>query len=127
MAVGVAKVLSIDKGEEIIGLAGELGVNEYNVISEQGRRFQCVNCRKKIHCMAGWKKEGDLVVLIKDRCGKDCECKCRTHFVGKDGRLHRYGTIDTSNAMEDFSQDLPRNKTDDLIDEMNEEFKKEHT
>ena len=76
--------------EEVIGThTGK----SYNIIGKQHRHYQCVNCRKQVHCVAGYENEGDPVELLKDRCGKDCECKCKTHYLGKDGKLEPYGNI----------------------------------
>ena len=49
--------------------------------------FRCSNCeKKKIHSYVG--SDGPVV-----RCShKDCECKCKTHYACKQGRLHPYGS-----------------------------------
>jgi hypothetical protein len=105
--------------EEVIGThTGK----SYNIIGKQHRTYQCANCRKQVHCIAGYENDGDPVELLKDRCGKDCECKCKTHYLGKDGKLKKYGTVDVSTALDDFEKERPRNETDDFIDELNKEF-----
>lgn len=95
----------------------------YTIIGAQHNTYQCPNCRKNIHCIAGYENEGDTVELLKDRCGKDCECKCRTQYLAKNGKLRKYGTVDDTDPMSDFSQDKPRDHTDDMIDGLNTQFK----
>lgn len=106
--------------EEVIGTVGEK--NEYNVIGGVNKAYQCANCRKNIHCVAGFKKKGDPVVLLKDRCGKDCECKCRHSYLAKNGKLRKYYTVDDTDVLEDFTSDRKRNASDDFIDEINDAF-----
>jgi hypothetical protein len=106
--------------EEVIGTAGEK--NEYNLIGGSPNKYQCPNCRKNIHCIAGYKNIGDPVEMLKDRCGNDCECKCRHSYLAQNGKLRRYGTIDDTHVFEDFAQNRPRDETDDFIDEINDSF-----
>tara|TARA_R110000744_G_scaffold130730_3_gene238468 strand:- start:3364 stop:3726 length:363 start_codon:yes stop_codon:yes gene_type:complete len=106
--------------EEVIGTVGEK--NEYNLIGGSPNKYQCPNCRKNIHCIAGFKDVGDPVIMLKDRCGKDCECKCRHSYLAKNGKLRKYYTVDDTDVLEDFTQDRPRDATDDLIDEINAGF-----
>lgn len=96
----------------------------YNLIASQHRTYQCPNCRKQIHCLAGFEKEGDPVELLKDICGKNCACKCRTHYVAKNGRLKKYGTVDDTTSIDDFPEARERDETDDFIDEINSRFNK---
>ena len=106
--------------EEIIGTVGEK--NEYNIIGGVNKAYQCPNCRKNIHCVAGFKEEGDMVLLLKDRCGKDCECKCRHSYLARNGKLRKYGTVDDSDLLEDFIVERERNASDDFIDEINQKY-----
>lgn len=94
------------------------------ILPQQYRTVQCPNCKKKAHCLAGVKKgdEEEKVVMVKDRCNNaECNCKCRTHFVGKDGKLHKYGQPDNTSALFDMSEDK-RLPIDDLIDQANKEY-----
>ena len=112
-----------DVGEELIGVAGRAD-DEINIISSTYRTMLCGNCKKKIHCVAGYKKGKEAPELLKDRCNKkDCECRCRRYYVGRDGRLRKYGKVDTSNF--DDQGDGKRTTTDDLIDKLNKKNNKE--
>jgi hypothetical protein len=95
----------------------------YTIIGAQFKTYQCPSCRKNIHCIAGYENEGDPVELLKDRCGKDCECKCRTYYLAKNGKLRKYGTIDDTSVMEQFSEEHSRDELDDFIDKINMGFK----
>jgi hypothetical protein len=110
--------------EEVIGVAGE---NQYNIIGAQHRTYQCPGCKKNIHCIAGFKEPGDPVELLKDRCGNDCECKCRTYYLAKNGKLRKYGLPDDTDVLEGFATERERNSTDDLIDQINEEYRERHS
>lgn len=99
--------------------------NQYNLVGSQNHTYRCPNCRKNMHCIGGYKEEGDPVELLKDRCGKGCECRCRTHFIAKNGRLKKYGTVDDTDVLEGFTKTTGRNETDDLIDELNAQIKGE--
>lgn len=82
----------------------------------------CGNCNKKIHCVAGQKENDDKVVMVKDRCNKDaCECRCRTHFIGKNGRLRKYGTVDNSTAIEEPVVEY-NDETEKLIQQINASY-----
>lgn len=51
------------------------------------KRYYCSNCKRGIHNTP----ENDL------RCKrKGCECRCQTHYVGRDGKARPYGTPDDS-------------------------------
>lgn len=51
------------------------------------KKYYCVNCRKQIHNTPD----------NENRCkARGCECKCRTHYIGKDGIARPYGTPDDS-------------------------------
>ena len=104
--------------EEVIGTVGEK--NEYNIIGGLNKTYQCPPCKRNIHCIAGFKEIGDPVIMLKDRCGKDCECKCRHSYLARNGKLRKYGTVDDTDVLEDFKADRPRDATDDKIDELNQ-------
>lgn len=106
--------------EETIGVAGTS--NEYYVVGAQHHRFQCTSCKRNVHCIAGWKNQGDPVKMLKDRCGKDCECKCRTHYLAKNGKLKPYGTVDGTSSLDGINLRSERNESDDFIDELNAWF-----
>jgi len=93
--------------------------NEVSIIGSSYLTFICPNCTRKIHCIAGGKAEAP-VELLKDRCNNDnCECRCRRFYVARNGRLRRYGTIDDTDVMAEFSPITERTPVDDLIDELN--------
>lgn len=100
-------------------------MSEIVVKSNGNILYRCVNCRsKKIHCVGGG-KQGQPVEMLKDRCSdKECQCRCKTHYEANNGRLRRYGTIDTTSANEDLSPDRKHNASDDLIDEINAQYQK---
>jgi len=109
--------------EEVIGT-----VNSYTVITAQSNKYQCPNCRKQIHCIAGYKNEGDPVEMLKDRCGKDCECKCRHSYLAKNGKLRKYGTVDDTSSIEDMDlTEHKRDANDDFIDQINDDFNSART
>ena len=85
-------------------------------------RNLCSNCKKSIHNTPAKKIGGEKKVRCKSL---DCECKCRTHYVGSNGHLVPYGMEDPSLSEID-TQSLPRNQQDDFIDNLNLEFKKQH-
>ena len=95
----------------------------YTIIGAQYKTHQCPSCKKNVHCIAGYKNEGDPVELLKDRCSKDCECKCRTHYLAKNGKLKKYGTVDDTKP--ETIPDRKRDETDDLIDQINAGFLKD--
>jgi len=77
----------------------------------------CSNCQKKIHCIAG-SKGNRPPEMLKDRCSKkDCECRCRRYYVGKDGHLRKYGTPDDSVLTEKDRKPYERSDIDDMLDE----------
>ncbi len=41
--------------------------------------------------------------------------------MANNGKMRLYGLVDDTSAMEEFTQNSKRNKTDDLIDKMNQE------
>ena len=46
-------------------------------------KFYCSSCKRYIHCQ--W-RDGQLV----DTCtNKNCQCKCKTHWLCRFGHLHR--------------------------------------
>lgn len=63
---------------------------------------------------------------IDMRCNsKDCECRCRTHYVGRDGHLRPYGSKDDSGiAADDDDAKRKRTATDDAIDYANAIFRR---
>jgi len=114
--------MPLDAGEELVGKAGDKD-DSINIISSQYSTMLCSNCQKKIHCIAGSKGDSPPEML-KDRCSKkDCECRCRRYYVGKDGRLRRYGTPDNSILTDSLSERKERTPLDDLIDEWNSKKK----
>jgi hypothetical protein len=60
--------------------------DQFKVSGFSGRRLICGNCKKQIHSMPNQKV----------RCNnKECECKCRTHYVSRNGiALIPYGAED---------------------------------
>ena len=96
---------------------------QYTIIGAQHKAYQCPPCKRNVHCIAGYENKGDTVEMLKDRCGKDCECKCRTHYLAKNGKLKKYGTVDDTEA-ESFP-DRKRDATDDFIDEINDGFNRD--
>lgn len=72
----------------------------------------CSNCKKGIHSTPG-----------KFRCkNSDCECKCQTHYIGKDGKLRPYGIEDDStfNDVEVKAE----TESNDVIAKINEQYRK---
>jgi hypothetical protein len=67
--------------EEVIGTAGEK--NEYNLLEAHQTSINVLTVDKNIHCIAGYKTVGDPVEMLKDRCGNDCECKCRHSYLAR--------------------------------------------
>ncbi len=91
-----------DSKEEVVARAGG-SIHLDPSIDPFAGTLRCSNCRgtktrRPIHCLVG--KDGQPRV----RCTKTsvCECKCRTHYIGQDGRLRPYGVPDDS-----FSQSQP--------------------
>lgn len=75
------------------------------------KKYYCTNCRRSIHN----KTTNDQI------CKRNgCECKCQTHYIGKDGRPRPYGTPDDSK--EDIIRTDP--KQDAFINELNREWQK---
>lgn len=107
--------MTLDKGEEFIGSAGTSG-DEINIISADFGHVYCGNCKKKKHCIAGFKK-GEAPEMVKDRCNNpQCECKCRRFYIAANGRLKKYGEIDDTDPLEGFRSENKRTEVDDLID-----------
>lgn len=51
------------------------------------KKYYCTNCRKQIH----------NTPENQNRCkGRGCECRCRTHYIGKDGIARPFGIPDDS-------------------------------
>jgi len=76
----------------------------------------CSNCKKGIHSTPN-----------KSRCknAKNCECRCRTHYIGKDGLLRPYGVIDDSDEREAKLAQKYNPETDKLIADINLKMKKQ--
>lgn len=81
----------------------------------------CPNCKKAIHTTPP-RKKGQPVNFRCNR--KDCECKCRTHYIGENGHLVPYGQPDPSVPQVDNYQ-LPRDKIDDIVDTINAKWNKQ--
>jgi hypothetical protein len=61
------------------------------------KRYYCSNCRQGIHNTP----ENDR------RCKRNgCDCRCKTHYIGMDGRARPYGTPDDS--AERLEKDRPK-------------------
>lgn len=113
--------------EEVIGVSGSRAhMDEIEVITSGVKRFRCPKCLKNVHSIAGYNKGEDIPSLLKVRCTTpDCECICKTHFMGKDGKMRLFGTKDNS-FVEGYSQDKERTATDDMIDLINLQYKRDH-
>ena len=100
---------------------------EITLIANDFGTLYCTNCKRKKHCIAGY-KEGEAPEMVKDRCSNpNCECRCRRFYVAKNGYLRRYGEIDDTDPLEGFHEDTGRKKIDDLIDAVNLQFKNKTT
>ena len=56
-------------------------------------KIYCSRCKENIHNIA----ENDQRCLGSRKKGRtDCQCSCQTHYVGRDGKLRKYGTPDDS-------------------------------
>lgn len=97
--------------EEVYGYTSGVDLETSHYITSI--RNYCTSCRKGIHTGVNSKKE-----IIRRCKGVDCECKCRTHYVGLDGKLRPYGTPDNS-----IDTDIPP-KFDPFIESINKKFKK---
>lgn len=102
--------------------------DEINITSTNVSKTYCGNCVKRQHCLHGTiqrKDEENIpikdrpVIMLKDKCSSACECRCRRFYTARNGGLRLLGTIDTSDCMEGFNPELPRDETDDLIDRLN--------
>ncbi len=97
--------------------------NNLVTLTGENRTLFCGNCKKKIHCIGGKKDKSEKIEMVKDRCNNDdCECRCRTHYIGKDGRLHKYGTIDNSTAIDEPAVKYD-DETDKLIQRINKMYR----
>lgn len=75
------------------------------------KKYYCTNCRRSIHNTPS----NDQI------CKRNgCECKCQTHYIGRDGRPRPYGTKDDSK--EDEAKPDP--SYDAFVDKLNEEWQK---
>ncbi len=86
----------------------------------------CGHCKKGMHSIAGIKEGQEETTLLKDRCNNEaCECICKTHYIARDGSVQEFETIDCTDPLYDFGGQLnPRNKDDDIIDQLNHKFHK---
>lgn len=114
--------------EEVIGRSGDpndsILVTSTNIITTY-----CPHCKKGQHCIHGTvQRKGEKfipinlrpTIMLKDKCSNDsCECSCRRSYTDRNGKRRPLGTIDTSDPLEGFSKELPRDATDDLIDRLN--------
>lgn len=106
--------------EEIIGTveAKSQGDASSFIIKSTGDRVLCPRCRKNQHNQLSQDGTG----VITTRCkGGDCECKCRTHYIGKDGRARPIGVKDDS-----FAYDLHNLGHSDEIERFNSEWMELH-
>jgi len=110
--------------EEVIGVSGSRAhLDEISIIKSGVKKFRCTKCVKNVHNIAGYAKGEETPSLLKVRCSSpDCECICKTHYMGKDGRMKLLGTKDNS-VVEKFVQDKKRDDTDNLIDQINLDYR----
>jgi len=98
---------------------------EITITSTDIKKTYCTNCRKNQHCIHGTTVKNGPVVLLKDKCSNDsCECRCRRFYSAKNGKLRKLDTIDDTDPLEGFNQNLKREAIDDIIDEINMRLKK---
>lgn len=69
--------------------------DEYKTSGFHGNRHFCIKCQQRKHSEPN----------IKRCTGGACECKCNTHYVGKDGKLRPYGIADDSIIEESSSKE----------------------
>ena len=111
----------VGTGAAVISLEEGMG-DPYNA------RVLCTRCRggdtpKKppVHCKV---RNGQIRMTCTSQ---DCECRCRTHYVGRDGRLRPYGSRDDSYERRDppsvvvgDADGRPRRRPiDDVVDRAN--------
>jgi hypothetical protein len=79
------------------------------------KRYYCSNCKKGFHNTP----END------QKCKrKGCECRCLTHYIGRDGKARPYGTPDDS-----FTKELqvkPNPQADQIIAELSRKWAELH-
>ncbi len=98
---------------------------EITITSKDIKKTYCTNCRKNQHCIHGTLYQNGPVVLLKDKCSNDsCECRCRRFYSAKNGKLRKLDTVDNTDPLEGFNQNLKREPIDDIIDEINTRLKK---
>lgn len=84
-------------------------------------KIYCTRCAKGIHNIS----EKDQRCLGSRKKGRsDCQCYCQTHYIGRDGRLRKYGTIDDSFTKE-YIPKIDHSK-DAEIEALNKKWHEEH-
>ncbi len=108
--------------EEVIGVHAS-GIELQEGLNTSYSRNYCSNCKRKIHCFVKVDKETKEAVIHKTCKTDDCACKCKTHYACKQcGLLHPYGgKCNKPDLLFKFNP-----KTDDLIEKINDDYRKIH-